>query len=209
MVELSNLYFFIGTSFLLCLSPGPDNIYVMTQGITRNKQAVFVTTLGLSTGIIIHTCAAALGISVIFQTSQFAFNVVKFVGAAYLIYLAYIAFKHRNEPLVFGEKQDNKELKILYLKGFIMNLLNPKVSIFFLAFLPQFVSVENGNVPLQMFTLGVIFMILTLIVFTSMGIVANKLGERIVANPLVAKSLNIITATVLFSLGIKLALSQR
>jgi len=209
MIELTNLYLFIATSFVLCLSPGPDNIFVMTQGITKSKTAAFITTLGLCSGIIIHTTAAALGISVIFQTSQVAFDIVKFAGAFYLMYLAYKAFKHRNDPLTFGEKESKKDLKNLYIKGFIMNILNPKVSIFFLAFLPQFVTIQNGNVPLQMITLGSVFMLITVVVFTSMGILASKLGAKIIANPSISKYLNIITAGVFFSLGLKLALSQR
>lgn len=209
MIELSSLYIFIGATVLLCLAPGPDNIYVMTQGITRSKKAAFVTTLGLSSGIIIHTTAAAFGISVIFQTSQLAFDLVKFAGAIYLAYLAYMVFKHRNEPLAFNEKEKSKELKTLYLKGFIMNILNPKVSIFFLAFLPQFVNIQNGNIPLQMMTLGLIFMVCTVVIFSFIGIISNILGEKIVSNPSLSRYLNIITAGVFVSLGLKLAFSQR
>lgn len=209
MIELSSLYIFIGATVLLCLAPGPDNIYVMTQGITRSKKAAFVTTLGLSSGIIIHTTAAAFGISVIFQTSQLAFDLVKFAGAIYLAYLAYMVFKHRNEPLAFKEKEKSKELKALYLKGFIMNILNPKVSIFFLAFLPQFVNIQNGNIPLQMMTLGLIFMVCTVVIFSFIGIISNILGEKIVSNPSLSRYLNIITAGVFVSLGLKLAFSQR
>jgi len=209
MIEMSNLFIFMGATILLCLAPGPDNIYVMTQGITRSKKAAFITTLGLSSGIILHTTAAALGISVIFQTSQLAFDLVKFAGAIYLVYLAFMAFKHRNEPLTFGKKESAKDLKSLYVKGFIMNILNPKVSIFFLAFLPQFVNPQNGNIPLQMVILGVVFMICTIVIFTSIGVVSNKLGEKIVSNPSVGKYLNIITSGVLLSLGLKLAFSQR
>ncbi len=209
MIELTNLYLFLGASILLAFSPGPDNIYVMTQGITRSKKAAFVTSLGLSSGVIIHTTAAAFGISAIFHTSEMAFNVVKFLGAFYLIYMAYKAFKHRNDKLTFGQKESAKDLKSLYTKGFIMNILNPKVSIFFLAFLPQFVTVSNGNVPMQMIILGVVFMIVTIVVFTSMGVIANKFGEKIVANPSISKYLNTITAGVFFSLGLKLALSER
>ncbi len=209
MIELTNLYLFMGATFLLCLAPGPDNIYVMTQGISRSKQAAFITTLGLCSGVVIHTIAAAFGLSVIFKTSELAFNIVKFAGAFYLMYLAYMAYKHRNDPLEFGENIEKKGLKSLYVKGFVMNILNPKVSIFFLAFLPQFITVGNGNIPLQMITLGVVFMIITAIVFTSMGVLANKLGEKIVSKPSLSKYLNIITSTVLFSLGLKLAFSQR
>jgi threonine/homoserine/homoserine lactone efflux protein len=148
MIELSNLYMFIIASFLLCIAPGPDNIYVLTQGMTKSKKAAIITTLGLCTGLIIHTSAAAFGISMIFKTSQIAFDIVKYLGVAYLLYIAYQVYKHRNEPLNLDTKASKKDLKALYFKGFLMNILNPKVSIFFLAFLPQFVSVQNGNLLL-------------------------------------------------------------
>jgi threonine/homoserine/homoserine lactone efflux protein len=209
MIELSNLYMFIFASFLLCLAPGPDNIYVLTQGITKSKKAAIITTLGLASGLIIHTSAAALGISVIFKTSQMAFDIVKYLGALYLLYIAYQAFKYRNEPLDLSVQNSSSELKKLYFKGFIMNILNPKVSIFFLAFLPQFVSVENGNIPFQMIILGGIFMVLTLIVFSSIGIAANMLSARLLEKPKIVKYMNILTSFVLVSLGIKLALSQK
>ncbi|MFK2822328.1 LysE family translocator [Arcobacter sp. YIC-80] len=209
MIEITEIYMFIVASFLLCLAPGPDNIYVLTQGMTRSKKAAIVTTLGLATGLIIHTSAAALGISVIFQTSELAFNIVKFVGAAYLLYIAYQAFKYRNEKLDLSIQNSTKELKKLYFKGFIMNILNPKVSIFFLAFLPQFVNTQAGNIPMQMLLLGAIFMALTIIVFSSIGIAGNLLSKRLMENPSIVKYMNILTSIVLVSLGIKLALSQR
>ncbi|AXH08450.1 threonine transporter RhtB [Malaciobacter halophilus] len=209
MIELSNLYMFILASFLLCLAPGPDNIYVLTQGMTKSKKAAIITTLGLCTGLIIHTSAAAFGISVIFKTSQIAFDIVKYLGVAYLLYIAYQAFKHKDEPLDLKTKSSKKDLKALYIKGFLMNILNPKVSIFFLAFLPQFVSVENGNVPLQMVILGLVFMILTIIVFSSIGIAGNLLSSKLLNNQKIVKYMNILTSLVLVSLGIKLALSER
>jgi len=111
MIELSNLLIFIGASFILCLVPGPDNIYVLTQGMTKSKKAAIITTLGLTTGLIIHTSAAAFGISAIFQTSEMAFNIVKYIGALYLLYIAYQAFKYRNEPLDLSVQNSNSELK--------------------------------------------------------------------------------------------------
>lgn len=209
MIDLTQLIIFIGASFLLCLAPGPDNIYVLTQGITKSKKAAIITTLGLCSGLIIHTSAAALGISVIFQTSELAFNIVKYAGAAYLLYIAYQAFKYRNEPLDLKVQNSSSELKKLFLKGFIMNILNPKVSIFFLAFLPQFVNTQAGSVPIQMVTLGIIFMIMTVIVFSSIGIAANLLSSKLQKNPNIVKYMNIMTSTVLVALGVKLALSQR
>ncbi|WP_122893766.1 LysE family translocator [Arcobacter peruensis] len=209
MIELTQLLLFIAASFLLCLAPGPDNIYVLTQGMTKSKKAAIITTFGLCTGLIIHTSAAALGISVIFQTSQMAFNIVKYAGAAYLLYIAYQAFKYRNEPLDLSVQNSSSELKKLFFKGFIMNILNPKVSIFFLAFLPQFVNTQAGNVPIQMITLGIIFMIMTVIVFSSIGIAANLLSSKLQKNPSIVKVMNILTSTILVALGIKLALSSR
>ncbi len=209
MIELSNLYMFIAASFLLCLAPGPDNIYVLTQGMTKSKKAAIITTLGLTTGLIIHTSAAAFGISVIFQTSELAFNIVKFVGAGYLLYIAYQAFKYRNEPLDLSTQNSSAQLKKLYLKGFIMNILNPKVSIFFLAFLPQFVTTSSGNIPLQMIILGLVFMLMTIVVFSSIGVAGNLLSAKLLEKPSIVKYMNILTSFVLVSLGIKLALSSR
>jgi threonine/homoserine/homoserine lactone efflux protein len=209
MIELSNLYMFIAGSLILCLVPGPDNIYVLTQGMTKSKKAAMITTLGLSTGLIIHTSAAAFGISVIFQTSEVAFDILKYFGAAYLLYIAYQAFKYRNEPLDLSVQNSSGELKKLYVKGFIMNILNPKVSIFFLAFLPQFVSVENGNIPLQMIILGLIFIAMTIIVFSIIGATGNILSSKLLEKPSIVKYMNILTSFVLVSLGLKLALSSR
>lgn len=209
MIELSNLYMFIVASFVLCLVPGPDNIFVLTQGMTKSKKAAIVTTLGLTTGLIIHTSAAAFGISVILQTSEIAFNIVKYLGAAYLLYIAYQAFKYRNEPLDLSVQNSSGELKKLYVKGFIMNILNPKVSIFFLAFLPQFVTPANGNIPLQMIVLGLIFMMITIVVFSSVGVAGNMLSSKLLEKPSIVKYMNTLTSFVLVSLGLKLALSSR
>jgi threonine/homoserine/homoserine lactone efflux protein len=209
LIELTQLVIFIGASFILCLVPGPDNIYVLTQGMTKSKKAAIVTTLGLCSGLIIHTTAAALGISVIFQTSEIAFDIVKYAGASYLLYIAYQAFKYRNEPLDLSVQNSSSQLKKLFAKGFIMNILNPKVSIFFLAFLPQFVDTQAGNIPMQMIMLGIVFMIMTVVVFSSIGIAANLLSSKLQSNPNIVKYMNILTSMVLVGLGIKLALSQR
>lgn len=209
MLELSNVYLFIIASFLLCLAPGPDNIYVLTQGMTKSKKAALVTTFGLCSGLIIHTTAAAFGISVIFKTSEIAFNIVKYAGALYLLYIAFQAFKYRNEALDLSVQNSTSELKKLFVKGFFMNVLNPKVSIFFLAFLPQFVSPANGNVPLQMISLGAIFMVLTIIVFSSIGVAGNMLSAKLLENPKIVKYMNILTSFVLGALALKLAFSTR
>jgi len=209
MIEQNTLYLFIVANILLALSPGPDNIYVLTQGITRGKKAAFITTLGFASGVIVHTSAAAFGITVIFQTSQLAFDIVKYLGALYLIYLAYQAFKHRNEPLDLSGSINKSELKKLYFKAFIMNILNPKVAIFFLAFLPQFINPAQGSIPIQMITLGVIFMIITIIVFGMIGYMGNILSKKLRENKRIVTYMNTMTSFVLLSLGLKLAFTQR
>jgi threonine/homoserine/homoserine lactone efflux protein len=161
---------------------------------------------------LIHTTAAALGISVIFQTSALAFSLVKYAGALYLFYLAYQAFKHRNELIRINAKEGNTapiSLKNLYAKGFLMNILNPKVSLFFLAFLPQFVSPSAGAVPWQMVQLGIAFMVVTVLVFSTCGLLAHKASATLMRNPSIAKTINTLSAFVFVALGLKLAFAQR
>ena len=209
MIDANALYLFIVASTLLALAPGPDNIFVLTQGITKGFKAAFITTLGFTSGVVVHTSAAAFGITIIFQTSELAFDIVKYIGAIYLIYLAYQAYKHRNEPLDLSGKKETSELRKLYIKAFFMNVLNPKVSIFFLAFLPQFINPANGSVTMQMILLGIIFMIITVIVFGSIGYAGNILSIKLRENPKVVTYMNMLTSFVLLGLGLKLALTQR
>ena len=209
MIDINALYLFIIANILLALAPGPDNIFVLTQGITKGFKAAFITTLGFATGVIIHTSATAFGITIIFQTSEVAFDIVKYIGALYLIYLAYQAYKHRNNPLDLTGKNGSNELKKLYIKAFFMNVLNPKVSIFFLAFLPQFVNPANGSVTMQMITLGIVFMIVTIIIFGSIGYAGNILSIKLRQNPKIVTYMNTLTSFVLLGLGLKLALTQR
>ena len=211
MLSLETLLLFMGASALLALAPGPDVIFVITQGITKGTKAAIATTFGLTTGVLVHTTAAALGISVIFQTSAIAFDIVKYLGAAYLFYLAYQAFKHRDDLIVINKTGEKKgeSIKKLYIKGFFMNVLNPKVAIFFLAFLPQFVDASRGSIPLQMIQLGLCFMLVTLIIFSLSGILANKASQTLMQKPTFAKTVNTLSSIVFISLGLKLALSER
>jgi len=209
-VEIINLLVFGGICILLAFSPGPDNVYVMTIGMTKGKKASFFTTLGLASGVVFHTLAAALGVSVIFQSSPIAFDILKYVGAGYLFYIATQAFIHRNDVLELSSLNKDKELKTLYFKGFIMNILNPKVSIFFLAFLPQFV---NANLTLsitnQMMLLGFIFLCVTIVVFSSIGFMAHIFGKKLLEKKSFSKILNYLTSFVLYSIAVKLAFSQQ
>ena len=151
----TTLLYFLGASAALTIAPGPDNIFVLTQGICRGRHAAIITALGMCSGVSVHTVAAAFGISALFYSSLLAFNLVKYAGAAYLLYLAYKTLSERSS-LALGTP-DSRSGAALFKRGFIMNVLNPKVALFFLAFLPQFVTPSAGHVPLQMLLLGAIF----------------------------------------------------
>lgn len=207
-MEISNLIYFIAVSMLLTIAPGPDILYVITQSITQGKKAGFATALGLSTGLIVHTTAAAFGVSAILQQSAIAFNILKYAGAIYLFFLAWKAFREKNH-LLSDMTAKNKDTTLLYRKGILMNILNPKVGLFFLAFLPQFVNAKAGNVPGQMILLGVLFMLQTILIFSTAAIFAGILGKKILGRPNITKYINYIKASIFALIGIKLALTDR
>lgn len=209
MFDLSALLLFIGSSILLILAPGPDVVFTITQGLTNGRKAGFITAMGLCLGNSVHTLAAAFGLSVIFKTSEVAFVLFKTLGALYLFYLAYKAIKHRNDPIAVNPDSKNVNHKGLLLKGFFMNVLNPKVALFFLAFLPQFVNADYGNIPLQMILLGFVFMGLVAVIFGSLGYFAGSFGDWILKKPGFTKIMNIASATVFCGLGLKLITSRR
>lgn len=158
MTEQSQLIYFIAASAALTLLPGPDILFVLTQSISQGKKAGVATASGLCTGVLVHTTAAALGISALIYESALAFEIVKYAGAAYLLYLAWRALKE-SEELISSAPVREADAFALYRRGIFMNVLNPKVAIFFLAFLPQFVNIDSGNVPMQMIFMGIIFMV--------------------------------------------------
>ncbi|ABK99600.1 LysE family translocator [Pelobacter propionicus] len=203
----STLLYFLGVSMALTIAPGPDNIFVMAQGITRGRKQAIVTALGMCSGVSVHTTAAAFGISALFYSSVLAFNIVKYAGAAYLLYLACMTMKERSSVRLAAD--DDRPLSALFKRGFIMNVLNPKVALFFLAFLPQFVSPAAGSVPLQMLLLGLIFMLQAVVIFCVIGYFSGGIGGYLLARPRIARSFDWLTAGVFASLGIRLALAER
>jgi threonine/homoserine/homoserine lactone efflux protein len=203
----STLLYFLGASVALTIAPGPDNVFVLTQGIARGKKPAIITALGMCSGISIHTTAAAFGISAVFYSSVVAFNAVKYAGAAYLLYLAWKTLRERSSIKL--SHPDARSDAALFKRGFIMNVLNPKVAMFFLAFLPQFVSPAAGWFPLQMLLLGLIFMVQAVIIFCLIGYFSGSIGSFILTRPKIAKYFDWLTAGVFASLGIRLALTER
>ena len=201
------MVYFLGASMALTVAPGPDNLFVMTQGITRGRKPAIVTALGMCSGISVHTTAAAFGISAVFYSSVVAFNVVKYAGAAYLLYLAYKTLKDRSAIKL--SHADDRPSAALFRRGFIMNVLNPKVAMFFLAFLPQFVTPNTAHFPLEMLLLGFIFMVQAVIIFCLIGYFSGSIGSFLLARPRIAKYFDWLTAGVFASLGVRLALAER
>ncbi|HNU93134.1 MAG TPA: LysE family translocator [Spirochaetota bacterium] len=208
MIELNTLAMFVTASTALAFAPGPDNIFVLAQSITMGRAAGFVITLGLCTGLIVHTAVVALGIAAIFQTSALAFNILKYIGAAYLAYLAWKSFKARGG----GIRTDGASMLprwALYRRGIIMNVTNPKVSLFFLAFLPQFTDPRNGAIAPQVVLLGAVFMLVTLAVFGLISQLAGAIGRRLARSGRWETALNRTAGLVFASLALKLVLTGR
>ena len=203
MIDGNTLIMFITASTALGFAPGPDNIFVLTQSIINGRSAGIKITFGLCTGLLVHTTIVALGVSVIFQTSALAFNALKYCGVAYLLYLAWKAFKASSSRF---ELNDGTTLTSwqLYRRGIIMNITNPKVSIFFMAFLPQFTNPMGGSITLQLILLGFIFIIITIAVFSLISQLAGTIGKWLSKSGKGERILNIVAGVVFVSLAIKL-----
>lgn len=208
MIPVESLLVFFAASVLLALAPGPDNIFVLTLSALHGPRAGWFVTLGLCTGLVVHTLAVALGIAALFQASELAFTALKIVGAGYLLYLAWGAFRASASPLT-DPSGAGVDLARLYRRGIVMNLTNPKVSIFFLAFLPQFADPARGSLSLQMILLGGVFIGAALLVFGSIAAVAGSLGGWLARSPRAQVTMNRVAGTVFVALALKLALTQR
>jgi threonine/homoserine/homoserine lactone efflux protein len=197
---------FFAVSLLLALSPGPDNVFVLMQSAMRGRAAGLLVVLGLCSGLLVHTAAVALGLAALFATSVVAFTVLKWVGALYLLFLAWQAWR---APVGSLATQAVPDAGRLYRRGIVMNVTNPKVSIFFLAFLPQFVAAERGSVAIQVLWLGFIFMLATLLVFGAIALTAGSLGRVLARSARAQKLLNRSAAVVFAALALRLATVQR
>jgi len=204
MLSTETVITFFTASILLGLAPGPDNVFVLTQSALHGRIAGIVVMLGLCTGLVVHSLAVALGVAAIFQTSPAAFATLKFVGATYLLYLAWQAFgaKGVNESLNCDRRSNSWRL---YRRGILMNVTNPKVSIFFLAFLPQFADPARGSVTTQLLLLGGLFILATIFVFGGVAILAGTLKEWFLRSDRVQIALNRAAGVVFVGLALKLA----
>lgn len=160
----------------LALSPGPDNIYVITQSLVNGTKSGIATTAGLISGCIVHTALLAFGVSALITASESIFYAIKVFGAIYLLYLAYTVFKS-DANVAFSDDAPKKSNWELFKQGVFMNLVNPKVMIFFLAFFPAFLWDPKGNTVSQFFTLGITFMLVSFLVFSSLALLAGSIKQ--------------------------------
>ncbi|MEH6415968.1 LysE family translocator [Pseudomonas sp. CGJS7] len=206
---------FIVTSAVLAAIPGPDNLFVLMQSALNGSRKGVAVTLGLCTGLLAHTTAVAFGVAAVFQASATAFTALKLVGAAYLLYLAYGAFKAGRGTGDAGAQDSAVEAApeasawALFARGIVMNITNPKVAIFFLAFLPQFVKTDAGPVPLQVAQLGALFIATTLVVFSGIAMASGKLSVWLRRSPRAIARMNTVAGCVFVGLAAKLATAQR
>ena len=203
MIGFDPLLVFILASLVLAITPGPDNLYVMIQSAVYGyKTGVFIT-LGLCTGLLIHSIAVALGLSILLLSSSFTLQLLKFFGASYLIYLSWQSYRATTIN-IFLQKHEALTTFQSYQRGIILNVSNPKIGLFFLAFLPQFTIVEQGGLVEQTLLLGVIFIVITVIVFTGFALIASSLSNFLIGSPRVQKVMHRVTALVLLGLALHL-----
>jgi threonine/homoserine/homoserine lactone efflux protein len=208
MLPAETVYTFFIASTLLAIAPGPDNVFVLTQSALHGKLFGILVMLGLCTGLLVHTAAVAFGVAVIFQASTLAFTLLKVAGAFYLLYLAWQAIRSTPEQVCMNGEQ-KKNGATLYRRGIIMNITNPKVSIFFLAFLPQFADPQRGPISLQMIALGGIFIVATVLVFGTVALIGGTLGEWLNRSPRTQQIMNWVAGTVFVGLALKLVTAEQ
>lgn len=166
---------FLLASIALTLSPGPDILYVLTQSISNGKKYGIATAAGLVTGILVHTTLIALGVSAIIKQSELIFTVIKIVGACYLFWIAFQVYKAPASIDLKSNNSNKKSLFSLFKHGFVMNVLNPKVTLFFLAFFPGFIDEKLGKLTQQIYLLGFLFILQAFVIFSLVSILADRL----------------------------------
>ena len=208
LISLDNFLLFALASLMLNITPGNDMIFVASRSIGNGVKAGVISALGVSLGCLVHISASILGLSSIIAQSAMLFDMIKYVGACYLLYLGIKAII--SKPIKYNFENSNKTAnnRILF-QGIVTNILNPKVALFFLAFLPQFVNMRTGSVPLQLTLLGVWFNISGTIVNILVAVTFGKMGNWLVNFPAFWKWQSKITGYVLCALGLKLALVSR
>jgi threonine/homoserine/homoserine lactone efflux protein len=207
-IDTTSLLTFMAATMALLVVPGPAVLYIVARSIDQGRLAGLVSVMGIQVGVLFHILAAALGLSVILVTSALAFSIVKFLGAAYLIYLGVRTLMKKESPLS-REAPEPQPLKKIFRQGIIVNVLNPKSALFFFAFLPQFVDASAGPAALQILFLGMVFVALALISDSTYAMLAGTLGNRLRQSRAFLRGQKYLSGTVYIGLGLTTALTGR
>ncbi|QDH64528.1 LysE family translocator [Pseudomonas azotoformans] len=199
---------FLVTCLIVVLIPGTGVIFTVSTGLTAGKRASVFAALGCTAGILPHLLTSVLGLSALLHTSALAFEVLKYAGVAYLLYLAYATWRDRS-AFAMNDAPTVATARSLMLRGFLLNILNPKLTIFFLAFLPQFVAPGSTAPAVQMLVLSAVFMAMTFAVFVIYGLLANEFRRAVIESPRVQNWLRRSFAAAFAGLGLNLAFAQR
>lgn len=208
MLGIEHYGLFLLSGILLNITPGSDTLYIFGRSLSQGKAAGMMSVFGIISGAMLHTLFAALGLSVILMHSALAFSVIKWAGAAYLVYMGIKSVRSRTPLDGADGTKPKEELRKIYLQGMLTNVLNPKVALFYLAFLPQFVSPEHGYGPIPFLLLGLTF-ITTGTLWCSLIVVCSDLARKHLLKGKVSLYLNKITGLIFISLGLKLLTATR
>ena len=210
MIPMEVLLTFLAASALITIAPGPDNLMVLSVGISRGQRAGIGFGLGCAIGCFVHTLWATLGIGAVVMASEGTFNVLKMAGAAYLVYIGFMAWRYAGaSTLVRLDDGKPEPISAHMRRGFIANVVNPKVALFFIAFLPQFVDPVRGPVWLQMVLFGALFAAQTVLIFGTLGWFAGAIGDRLQRQPGLAVWLDRCAGSIFFALAFHLAGASR
>jgi threonine/homoserine/homoserine lactone efflux protein len=202
---MPNVALFVATSVAITVAPGPDNLQVVARGISQGRLAGFVAALGFAAGLIFHTSLAAFGIAALLRASPVAFQAVKLAGGAYLVWIGIKALV--SHGLSGAHERPPQPLLTVFRQSVIGNMLNPKVTLFFIVFLPQFVDPATaGSVAKQMLMLGLLFMLQTVVVFSAFGLAAGAIGAWLKRRPRVGVWLDRVAGATFIALGLRVAL---
>ncbi|MBQ9442524.1 MAG: LysE family translocator [Selenomonadaceae bacterium] len=205
-MESTTFFYFLTASILLTLAPGPDNLYLLTKSLSSGAKNGVILSAGLVSGIIFHTFLVMIGVAAIIQNSSFAMTLLKIFGAAYLLFLAFKSFQagRRGEKISIKKTDSQSAMFELYRRGVLMNVLNPKVLLFFLAFLPQFINLSSESASLQIIFLGVTFAVQAFLIFSALAIFAGKVRNLILKKKNLGQIFSYVEAAVLTLIAVSL-----
>lgn len=201
-------YEYLITTLIIAASPGTGVLVTLAAGLARGPKAAIIAALGCTLGIIPHMLAAISGLAALLHTSAMAFQIIKYAGVAYLLYMAWATFRDQDALSVRADTVKRSNMAVIR-SAILVNLLNPKLSIFFLAFLPQFVPAQSPYAVLEMINLSLVFMLVTFVVFVIYGVFAASVRDAVAQRPVIVTALRRIFAGAFVALGARLALTER